>query len=326
MRRYQMDLLQHPEDRGYPVEYLLSRIRGRGAGLIKDWDPLIYHLAPVGRVPSEFAASVHTDRSPEAVWKKLAREYRWVYTRMDEQYRGIFLPFFFYAELRTLIICLRQVKEKKTGRADELLRASLLADKIKNVLMTSPDIPPAVAGLERVLSAYSAGFRGLAKAFNAAGQRGVEQRLVTACLADAVDGKQDPVMRGFFMRLIDSRNVMSFYKYFRMKMESRPSFIKGGGISERRLRDQLVDGDRVKVSALIRSFTGIRIETPDPASVETALYKGMTRFLRRAGREPFGAGPILDYLWRCSNEARNLSILAWGKNLDRDTVEAELVV
>jgi vacuolar-type H+-ATPase subunit C/Vma6 len=60
--------------------------------------------------------------------------------------------------------------------------------------------------------------------------------------------------------------------------------------------------------------------------VELALYKGMTRWLRKEGREPFGAGPILDYLWSCSIEAMNLSVLYQGKDLERDIVAAELVM
>ena len=42
-----MELLRPLEDRGYPAEYLLSRIRGRRSRLIVDWRPLIYEAAPM---------------------------------------------------------------------------------------------------------------------------------------------------------------------------------------------------------------------------------------------------------------------------------------
>ncbi len=79
------------------------------------------------------------------------------------------------------------------------------------------------------------------------------------------------------------------------------------------------------MNSLVREFSGIKIETPDPTKVETSLYKGMTRFLKKEGREPFGAGPVLDYLWKCSLEAMNLSVLFYGKDLEREAVMAELV-
>lgn len=77
---------------------------------------------------------------------------------------------------------------------------------------------------------------------------------------------------------------------------------------------------------MIRALTGIKVERLEPTMVELALYKGMTRWLRKEGRDPLGVGPILDYLWRCSIEAMNLSILYQGKDLERDFVAAELVM
>ena len=50
----------------------------------------------------------------------------------------------------------------------------------------------------------------------------------------------------------------------------------------------------------------------------------VTRLLRKAGRGPSGVGLILDYLWRCSLEATNLSILLYGSELDRETITPEI--
>jgi vacuolar-type H+-ATPase subunit C/Vma6 len=68
------------------------------------------------------------------------------------------------------------------------------------------------------------------------------------------------------------------------------------------------------------------VERPDPTLVELALYRGMTKWLKRAARDPFGVAPILDYLWRCSIEAMNLSVLYHGRDLEREAVTAELVL
>jgi hypothetical protein len=77
---------------------------------------------------------------------------------------------------------------------------------------------------------------------------------------------------------------------------------------------------------MIRKLTGIVIEQPDPSQVERALYQGMTRWLRKEGREPFGPASILDYLWRCSIEAMNLSVLHHTREFEREFVARELVL
>jgi vacuolar-type H+-ATPase subunit C/Vma6 len=59
--------------------------------------------------------------------------------------------------------------------------------------------------------------------------------------------------------------------------------------------------------------------------VEVALYQGITKFLRGEGKDPLDAALILDYLWRCSLEVMNLSLLLEGKDLEREEAAAELV-
>jgi vacuolar-type H+-ATPase subunit C/Vma6 len=132
-------------------------------------------------------------------------------------------------------------------------------------------------------------------------------------------------MRTFFARIIDSRNLMSMYKYLRLAQTALPPFIPGGNISETRLREAIAKENFFGISTLVREFFGIRIDAPDPTKVEIALYKAITQFLKKEGREPFGIAPMLDYLWRCSLEVMNLSILYSGKGLERDLVTAELV-
>jgi vacuolar-type H+-ATPase subunit C/Vma6 len=51
----------------------------------------------------------------------------------------------------------------------------------------------------------------------------------------------------------------------------------------------------------------------------------MTASLRRAAREPSGIGRILDYLWQCSLEARNLGIIMRAGDLGPEGLAAEIV-
>jgi vacuolar-type H+-ATPase subunit C/Vma6 len=132
-------------------------------------------------------------------------------------------------------------------------------------------------------------------------------------------------MREFFIRLVDARNVLALYKHLRWEMKDVPHFLRGGKVSSSRLRGIVAKGDVFQIIPLIRSLTGMTVKIPEPSAVENALYRGMTRFLRKTGREISGVGFILDYLWRCAVEAVNLGILSHGKDMERDSLRAELI-
>lgn len=321
-----MDLLHSPGDSGYPVDYLLSRIKGRRSTLIKNWKPLVFDQDIILSTSPLKQGGFHTSTVPDRIWADLMREYRWVYGQMNQQLRAIFHPYFLYAELRTVCICLRHLREKKEGSIDEVLNKSLLSDEVKGMFVRSNDLAEAVTGVERLFSSLSKKFVGLSAVSQKDGLRGVEQRLTETYLAVTVGSKLHPLLKIFFSRLVDARNIMSIYKYLRLDHAERPPVLPGGSIGEEKLRELAVKDDIVAIGPMIRSLTGIRVERPEPTMVELALYKGMTRWLRLEGREPFGIGPILDYLWRCSIEVMNLSVLYQGKDLDRDIVTAELVM
>ncbi len=320
-----MGLLQDLADRGYPAEYLLSRIRGRRSRLIRDWKRLIFDEALFASSLSQMPGGMLKAKSPDEIEGNLMREYRWVYGQMNRRFREIFGPFFLYAELRTLFICLRRLPDRKGGALDELLSRSLLPDAVKDVLLLSTDLKEAVSGIERFFTSLSKKFSGLSEVLEAEGLRGVEQHLTERYLAETVNSATHPLLKMFFSRLIDARNSISLYKYLRLELKTPPPVIPGGQISEARLLEIAKSGDLVEVGSLIQELTDIPVERPDPTLVELALYRGMTKWLKRAGRDPFGAAPVLDYLWRCSIEAMNLRALYYGKDLEREAVIAELV-
>jgi vacuolar-type H+-ATPase subunit C/Vma6 len=325
MKRRHMDLLEYPEDRGYPTDYLLARIKGRRGQLIRDWRPLVFDATPLESLSSTRYRGLISIKSSDAVWRFLVDEYRWVYVQMNGTLRRIFYPFFLYTELRTIFICLRHAKEKSAGRTDELLAASLLSEEIKEVLRTSADVSAAIAGIERIFRAVSPNFGGLKGLLDEEGLRGVEQRLTNTYLVHTMGTDLDPLIRDLFCHIIDSRNIMSLFKYQRLNSKAAPVFIPGCSINVARFQEILKKDDIFAVTALIRELTGIRADTPDPTLIETSLYRGITQFLRKRGKHPFGAEPIMDYLWRCSIEAMNLGVLYYGKELERDIVTAELV-
>jgi vacuolar-type H+-ATPase subunit C/Vma6 len=321
-----MDLLLNPGDTGYPTEYLLSRIKGRRSWLIKNWKPLVHEQELFLSTSPLKQGVLRASIAPDRIWAELTREYRWVYGQMNLQLRTIFYPYFLYAELRNICICLRHLRDKKEGPIDEVLGTSLLSDEVKGVFVRSSDLAEAVAGVERLFSTLSKKFAGLSVVEQEEGLRGVEQRLIETYLAVMVGSTLHPLLRKFFSRLVDARNIMSIYKYLRLEHTELPPVLPGGTIAPEKLHELAAKDDIVAVGPMVRVLTGIKVERPEPTMVELALYKGMTRWLRTEGREPFGAGPILDYLWRCSIEAMNLSVLYQGKDLERDVVSAELVM
>jgi vacuolar-type H+-ATPase subunit C/Vma6 len=320
-----MELLDSPLNPGYPAEYLLSRIRGRRSRLITDWSALIFEADPAGYLASPRYRGFVRERTPEGMWENLVREYRWVYLQMNEELRELFGPFFLYSELRTLFICLRHLREKKLGTAGELLDQSLLSRPAKEILAKSADPGAAVERLQKLFFPLSPRFAGMARIFESEELRGVEQFITNTYLEVVPESISDVVMRAFFARLIDTRNILRLYKYFRYEHRGAVPVIPGGLISPERLRALIDKNDVSGLHSLAGKISGVRMETADPADAETALYRSVTLFLRREGREPLGTGLILDYLWKCSLEVMNLSLLFSAGDLERERLAAELI-
>ncbi len=319
------ELLQEREEGGYPMEYLLSRLRGRRVSLVVDWEPLIFGADPLESLsPSRYGGFVR-ETSSAGLWKYLLHEYRWAYFQMEKSMRNIFRPFFLYSELRTLFFCLRYKAAGEEIKMEQLLASSLFSKAFKKALMDSNHVEDSLDNVEGFLVSRSMKFRGLKAIFAKDGFKGLEQHLTNTCLEYTMDSDLHPVMREFFSRLVDARNVIALYKHLRWELKEIPHFIQGGRMNQRRFRSILEREDIFEVTSLIRTLTGIPVKIPDPTAVENALYREMTRFLRHKGREISGVGFILDYLWRCSLEVMNLGILFHGKDMERDALRTELI-
>ena len=317
-----MELLRKVGEGEYPTEYLLSRIRARRALLISDWKGLLLSESVSDLIPSRYGTTTGDD--PEAVWRFLLKEFGSVYSQMNKEMRRIFAPFFLYAELRTIFICLRYARGGEGGKIRRLLSFSLLSGNIREILGSGGDLSSIIEGLGDRLTSISGRFGGLRDVLEEEGLLGIERRTVTAYLEYAVHSGLHPIMEDFFISIIDSRNILSLYKHIRTNGKTAPPFTDGGRISGEvyaRIADKK---DIAGLGPIILRFAGMRIEKPDVANVESSLYRMTTRLLRRAGREPLCAGVILDYLWRCSLEARNLSILFYGSVIERDTLASEI--
>jgi hypothetical protein len=318
------DLLKQERTRGYPVEYLLSRIRGRRSRLISDWRPLIYEASPLDHLASAQYHGFVRERTAEGMWRALLLEHGWVHGQMDEATRQMFAPYFLYAELRTVFICLRYLEGDKAQKAGEVLGVSLLSEEMKAVLQAGA-VTDALVELELMFEVLSPGFNGLSAAYEGNGLRGTEQFLTHRYLVFVRGLPLHPVVRGFFERIIDSRNILAVYKALRAESKEAGQLVAGGTVPVAQLTALLEKEDILEINGLIRQAAGITIASPDPTQVEVALYRGITKFLKGESKDPLDAALILNYLWRCSLEVMNLSMLLAGKDLEREEAAAELV-
>jgi vacuolar-type H+-ATPase subunit C/Vma6 len=319
-----MELLRDMENRGYPRDYLLSRIRVRRSCLIVDWGAALASAEPLAAVDLTPGRQVSVPDSEEAVWTSLQREFAWVYSQMEQRTRTIFVPLFLYLELRTIILCLRRRSAGDEGDMAELFRFSLLSARVRGILQGNNDIPAIVAGLDKLFGLMAETGTGLTKAYREGGLAAFEERLSNFYLEQTAHTRLHPVLAEFFSSLIDVKNLIILAKDRRWRIAAPPSFIGGGKLRASHLLDAARAPEMTGASCLLRRVTGTEVD-PTAGNVESILLAAISRMARRAGRETDGIGLILDYLWRCSMQARNLSLLVHGPEIDRELLGEELV-
>ena len=321
-----MELLQIPEDRGYPTEYLLARIRGRHTYLLRDWDNIVFSQNPFEYLRTTRCGDLIARYSQEGVWKRQQIELQWVYYQMNKGLRDIFMPFFICSEIKTLIICFRyKVRRGNTAEVEKILPFSLLSGKIKEALKKDVDLPSVLEEFEEKFSFHADRLLRLKEIFLKNGLKGVEQTLTGEFLEHTISTGLYPVLKNFFISIIDFKNTITLYKYLRWNIKAEPLFIHGGSIRKSSLKKMIQPHKISEIAHLIFRLTGQRVEEPGRLNIENILLKGLTRQIKIMGRVSPDIGPILDYLWRCSLEAQNLSIILYGREVDRDVLKEELV-
>jgi hypothetical protein len=102
------------------------------------------------------------------------------------------------------------------------------------------------------LLTLSTSFNGVAGSLEKEGLRGVEQDLTNRYLAHIVSRGLHPLVRVFFSRVIDARNILALFKALRMSARARPAFLPGGSMTSERFRDILKNDDLFAVKSLVR--------------------------------------------------------------------------
>lgn len=319
-----MELLRDRENREYPREYLLARLRARRSRLIDDWGAALATTEPFAALSVPPGQQVAFPTSDEAVWTSLQQELVWVHSQMERRTRTIFAPFFLYLELRTIVLCLRRRAAGDEGDMAELLRFSLLSVPARGVLRKNGEILTIVAGLARFFGHAAESGAGLVTAYREHGPAAFEERLANFYLEQTAHSRLHPVIAEFFSTLIDMKNLMILAKHRRWRIVAPPSFIKGGRLHAAQLLDAARARDLSGAVRLCRAVTGAEID-PAAGNIESLLLAALSRLAHRVSRENEGIGLILDYLWRCAMQARNLSLLVHGPEIDREVLDEELV-
>ncbi len=321
-----MELLKI-HNKGYPDDYLFSRVRGRKAFFITEWLPLLsspHSLEDLGSSYNRYFFGIH---SAEGVGHWLSREFHWIYFQMNRKLQVIFFPFFLYFEIEhTLFPCFRYGLKKDRDAQGKLLQMSLFSDRVKTVLQRR-DVLAVAKGIEGIFLTLSERFAGVKDLFSAPGRfLTLEQTFMHAYLEHTIQSDLHPVLKQFFVSLIDIRNIRALLKQVRWHIPGVPSFTRGGTIDEGRLRKLFDGGDLSAVKSLISGLTHEEIREDDPAVLERMLFKRLSKTVRKAGQDVLGIGLILDYLWRCHIQALNLRLILHREDAKKETLEESLIL
>jgi hypothetical protein len=220
-------------------------------------------------------------------------------------------------------ICLRY---RASGREvdDGILRESLLSDPIRNLLHDAPDVVAAVRLLTKLLVPLGLASADLPDLFRQGGCGALERVLNDTSLGRLADTATDPIIKRYVMLLIDSRNLITVAKQLRWRIAVSPRLLPGGNIRPALLEERFALQDTAGI-ALLAAHLGGGDQPGDPDEIEQTVLAAQGRFLRDLAREPTGVGAVIDYLWRCGREARNLGLLSRLATAGNSQIEAELL-
>jgi ATP synthase (C/AC39) subunit len=306
---------------GVPSDCLLARIKGRRSFLVCDWDILLLDRQPLATLS---AAPWRQEPSGAGDWalRALQQEYFWAFLRMDEQMRHSTAPFFWLAEVRTLAVCLRLLSGE-AANLDRLLQSSLLANNIRKTLQEADGCASAVAGLAALLAGHDPRFIGVVDAYHRGGTGALETALYEISLRCLTSVPLHPEMRCHVALMIDSRNLSAVAKHLRWRLDTLPPLLEGGSLPLPQLAEMFQRRDSAGLLHLAMRLGG-KAAFGETADLERVLYQARARVMHRLARQAGGVGTIIEYLWRCGNEAANIGLLERMETAGSEHVAAEL--
>lgn len=295
-----MKLLDLTKPAELPTEALLARLRSRRAGI---------DLAKPGQAGSTDA----TD---------------WVYQHLNRRLRNRLEPFFELIAMRNLTLQLRYLLAGETPTPT--LKSSFLAKPLRQLLAEIVDNETLIAQLEAALVNDYPFAAGLAVSYREQGPGGVERQLAEGILFDALERSRNAFLKSFLRYLIDMRNCLMLTRLWRWQVMQPPALTGGGSLDRNKLQRIWANHDHERLARLTERLTGENALSEKthggvPAVMEKAFLQGLTRLLRRLGRDPLGAAVIIEYLWRCELATHN-RLLRQTLSEDREHLLEEVLL
>lgn len=268
-------LLTTPTACGYPLEYLVPRIRSRRQ------EGGLRRLLPV-----EVAFPPYDDREIEQV---AMEERRWLYRQMDDSTRAKLLPVFVYSELSRLFTLLRLFEgEHEIGSA--LCEKTLLNDDITTLYRTM-ESPHAFLGyVNGLLTPYLRHDCHLALCYAQTGLAHAEEVMVENLLSWGAQNAEAPLVRGYFRHLIDHYNGNKLRKWQRWQLTAPCTFVAGGHSPCSRWNRILQSGTQPTPSLIAGA------EETDSAPLASAPADPLRHLLVAQARQQDGLAELLLYL------------------------------
>lgn len=283
-------LLRDLKNDGYPLDFLLARLRGRRPLWPK-------HL---------------TNRQREQIdpWMSRQTELYWLYKTMNRTARYQFGLCFLHVELRRLLIALRRLSGRSREGLEQLSEQSLLNQKFLRRLQRAADVADAARLLDSELDHTTCTAPRLEKTLTEQGQRQMEEQLFDTFFRFVVSRACKPAVRCYFAHLIDLRNMLSILKSKRWQLAEWPPFLAGGSLTPEQWRLLQRPGQELRLRQAILRISGS--DGFDAESVEHAFLGRVQRRLHRQARAEPEAFLLLDYLWARDLHTRNLGLQRWA--------------
>lgn len=281
----------HP---GYPVDYLVSRIRGRSGQPVKE--------------EFRYSADGGTFQADDTlIWSAAADERYWLYRQIDNGLREALAPVLLYFELNTLVLCLRSLEAHQADSQVIDLEKSIMADGLKKIVTAKIPLSETISKLERYLENSVLNMKGLAAAYQEKGIQGAEELIRKKFLQQVIDSCTHPEAAIFFRRIIDLKNILTMAKCVRWKKEVLPDVISGGDI--RLVKDEQVASQASLEKMVRRSAGGIKISSEDlhPVRLEPLLHIHLSKSMRRRMRSGDPVCICIGHMWNCFEVARKRS-------------------
>ncbi len=298
-----MKLLTPTRPAELPTEALLARLRCRRAAILEDLDHVAADYAT--ETPATDVAS-------------------WVYKRLNNRLRKRLAPFLGLLAMRNLILALRYTLAGEAPPAT-LLNNSLLAEPLQRLVTTTEETETTIAQLETALTGDYPFAVGLTATYRNQGPGGVEQQLADGILQHGLVRTRNDILKGVLRYLVDMRNCLMINKLWRWQVNQAPPLATGGMLTTTSLQRVWAEHDSDRFTRLVSRLAGEPLTSTEAIGMEQSLLKGLSRLLRRSGRDPLGLTVIIEYLWLAQLAIHN-QLLRQTLALDREELLEEVLL